>query len=235
MPREAKEKKTSEKVEEYLEAIYIMSKEGGPVIGARLAERLGVTPPTVTGMLQRLSLAGLITSNDRKEILLTAKGLETAEATVRRHRLSERLLTDLLGLEWHKAHDEACRFEHAISPEVEEKLIAALGSPTTCPHGNPIPGAPVASESQNTVPLSEVPAGTEVIVDRISEDAETDSNLMRYLQISGILPGARLRVESVAPWGETINLHNGERAIPLGLSWAAKIQVRAEDTALATE
>src|SRR3972149_8988879 len=109
-------------------------------------------------MLSRLVRDGLVQVNERKEIRLTVTGQEVAERTVRRHRLSERLLTDMLGLDWHKAHEEACRFEHAISPEVEEKISNALGGPTTCPHGNPIPGSG-AEVVEAAIPLDQFEAG----------------------------------------------------------------------------
>ncbi len=217
--------KLTETVEEYLEAIYNMVQEGRPVIGARLAERLRVTPPTVTGMIRRLTRDGLVASNERREILLTEKGYQTAETMVRRHRLAERLLTDILGVDWHKAHEEACQFEHAISPEVESRLVQVLGGPTTCPHGNPIPGTGyVGGESFS---LSEVADGESVEVDRVLAEAERERGLLEYLQSQGMVPGARLLVQKRSTWGGTVTLAVGERVVVLGLPTAAKIQVRA--------
>ncbi|TAK31140.1 MAG: metal-dependent transcriptional regulator [Chloroflexota bacterium] len=218
------QEKTSPTVEEYLEAIHSLTGEGKPAIGARLAECLGVSAPTVTGMLSRLVRNGLVQISERKEIVLTDKGEEVARRTVRRHRLSERLLTDILGLEWHKAHEEACRFEHAISPEVEEKIANALGDPTTCPHGNPIPGSggAVAPES---IRLDRLEAGDAVVVQRISEDAERDPRLLEYLQRNGIKPGVSLVVTEVAPYNGTVTLRAGDDLIFLGLAAAAKIWV----------
>jgi len=167
---------------------------------------------------------GLVQMNDRKEINLTEKGQEVAQRTVRRHRLSERLLTDVLGLDWHKAHEEACRFEHAISPEVEEKIAGVLGSPTTCPHGNPIPGSG-GTVAQDEFPLDQVQTGDRVVVQRISEDAEREPQLLEYLQRSGIRPGAHLFAVDVAPYNGTVALRCGETLIHLGLVAAAKIWV----------
>ena len=225
MPQE----KTSPTVEEYLEAIHSLSSEGKSVIGARLAECLGVSAPTVTGMLSRLVRDGLVQLSERKEIVLTDEGEEVARRTVRRHRLSERLLTDILGLEWHKAHEEACRFEHAISPEVEEKIASALGGPTTCPHGNPIPGSG-GEVQRGAIPLDRVSAGETVVVQRVSEDAERDSRLLEHLQRSKITPGTTVVVTEVAPYNGTLTLRVGEGLIYLGLAAAAKVWVVRDDS-----
>ena len=111
------------------------------MIGVRLAERIGVSAPTMTETLKRMVGQGYVVVDNRKEISLTENGREVAESVVRRHRLSERWLTDVLGLDWAKAHQEACKLEHAISAEVEERLARMLEHPSTCPHGNPIPGS----------------------------------------------------------------------------------------------
>lgn len=216
--------KTSPTVEEYLEAIHSLNSEGKPVIGARLAECLGVSAPTVTGMLSRLVRDGLVQVSERKEIVLTDSGEEVARRTVRRHRLSERLLTDILGLDWHKAHEEACRFEHAISPEVEEKIVSALGGPTTCPHGNPIPGSG-GQVVEGAITLDRVKDGDAVVVERISEDAERDTRLLEYLQRNGIKPGANLVVIEVAPYNGTVTVRGGQALVVLGLATAGKIWV----------
>ncbi len=127
-------------IEEYLETIYNLAMEGEPVIGARLAERFRVSAPTVTETLKRMVRDDLITMDDRRQIALTPRGAELAEAVLRRHRLTERFLVDMLGMQWHQVHEEACRLEHHISGAVEARVVAALDHPTTCPHGNPIPG-----------------------------------------------------------------------------------------------
>src|SRR5438309_8988385 len=131
-------------LEEYLEAIHELGEEGSQVIQARLVERLGHSAPTVSEMVRRLKDEGYLELAGRT-ITLTGQGRSRAESVVRKHRLAERLLTDVIGLEWHKAHVEACRWEHVISDEVEERLVELLGHPTTCPHGNPIPGSGAAA------------------------------------------------------------------------------------------
>ena len=132
--------KASPTVEDYLHVIYQMSREGKPVIGTHLAEKMSVAVATTFATVQRMQKAGLVQMNDHKEILLTGDGKEAAEGVVRRHALAERLLVDVLRLPWHEAHEEAHQFEHVISPRVEERLMELLHSPSTCPHGNPIPG-----------------------------------------------------------------------------------------------
>src|SRR5579883_2717962 len=128
-------------VEEYLETIYNLAMEDEVVIGARLAERFQVAAPTVTEMLKRLVRDGYVEMNAKRHITLTEAGNRAAEAVLRRHRLTERFLVDMLGMQWHEVHEEACRLEHFISGAVEARVIASLHQPMTCPHGNPIPGS----------------------------------------------------------------------------------------------
>src|SRR5215472_6058116 len=132
--------RVSELTESYCETIYNMDMEGDVVIGARLAEKFGVAPPTVTETLKRMVRDGLVEMNDKRQVTLTPRGVELAEAVLRRHRLTERFLVDMLGMQWHQVHEEACRLEHHISGAVEARVVASLDHPTTCPHGNPIPG-----------------------------------------------------------------------------------------------
>src|SRR5260370_24315039 len=116
-----------------------MSAENEVVIGARLAEKFRVSPPTVTEMLKRLVRDGYVEMDNKRQVTLTEAGNQAAEAVLRRHRLTERFLADMLGMQWHQVHEEAGRLEHFISGAVEELVIASLNNPTTCPHGNPIP------------------------------------------------------------------------------------------------
>src|SRR4029079_17142559 len=136
------------------------------VIQARIADRLEISRPAVSEMIRRMTGEALITVGDT--IRLTDAGHRLAEAVVRRHRLAERLLTDVLGLSWAAAHAEAGKWEHVISPEVERALARVLGEPTTCPHGNPIPGSNY--EAPDTIALSELSTGTEFTVKRIPEE-----------------------------------------------------------------
>lgn len=212
-------------IEECLEAIYSMRVEAGAVISARVAERLRVSAPTMTDTLQRVIKEGYVTLDKGKEIALTQKGRDLAESLVRRHRLSERWLTDVLGLDWSKAHLEACKLEHAISPEVESRLSEALNNPTTCPHGNPIPGVD-QSVAHEITSLDRVRDGDEVTVVKVSPAAETDPRLLDYLQRSDVIPGARLKVVEVAPWTGLVTVSRDGNPIPIGMQAASQIWVR---------
>ena len=217
-------------IQDYLGAIYDLAGGDKPVIGARLARHMHVSAPSITEALKRMQREGYIRMARKKEIRLTSKGLSIAETMARRHRLIERWLTDVLGLDWSRAHDEAHRLEHALSPVVEERLAQLLGMPSTCPHGNPIPGMPVA-ESHNPVPLSQTAAGQELMVDRITEEAEADRQLLRFLWESGIRPGVRLTVTEVAPYAGTISVVLEGRTITMGLVASSKIWVYGADGA----
>jgi DtxR family Mn-dependent transcriptional regulator len=215
---------TSPVVEDYLQHIHFMTRDGVPVIAARLAERLRVTPPTVTATLQRMERDGLIEHHSRKSIVFTEAGRRMAEDTVRRHALAERLLTDLLHMGWHEAHEEAHGVEHALTPKIETHLLAALGHPATCPHGNPIPG--LGRLNPDEIPLDRLAAGDDIVIERITEEAEEDLGLMRYLQEHGVAPGASMRVRELTPFNGLIVLEGERGQVPLGLSVAAKLRAR---------
>src|SRR5499426_4766723 len=190
--------KITQAIEDYLRTIYALEEEVQPVIAARVAEEVGVTPSTMVSTLRRLEGEGYLKVLRRKEIHLTPEGKQVAERIVRRHFLTERFLTDLLGLDWVKAHQEAHRMEHAISQEVEERLAKLLSNPTTCPHGNPIPGAN-PGPARKTFPLSDTSDGQAVELDYITEGGERDVRLLSYLQEHGLRPGAKVHVLDVAP------------------------------------
>lgn len=215
----------TEAVEEYLEAIYKMSLEG-PVIAARLAERMAVSPPTVADMLKRLSDKNLVRSSRRDGVKLTKKGLETAETMVRRHRLWERFLTDVLGLNWDEVHEEACRLEHAMSPQVEEKLADILGHPETCPHGFPIPGTKGAKRrAREAKPLSTLSVGDKAVIERVTEE---DSQLLQYLSSLGLLPEAKISIKEIAPFKGPMLVQVCGAQYALGQEVASKIMVKAK-------
>ena len=176
-------------VEEYLETMLGLAEEGVPVIQARIAERLGRSAPSVSEMLDRLIEDGYVTREGRR-LSLTESGRALAEKVVRKHRLAERLLVDVIGLEWHKVHREAGRWEHVISDDVEERLVQLLGDPATCPHGNPIPGSHSAAPAVATRPLAEVGVGERVRLLRISEEVELNLGSLTLLDDGGFIPGA---------------------------------------------
>ncbi len=187
-------------VEEYLETIYNMSAENEVVIGARLAEKFGVSAPTVTEMLKRLVRDGYIEMDNKRQVTLTDAGNQAAEAVLRRHRLTERFLADMLGMQWHQVHEEAGRLEHFISGAVEERVIASLNNPTTCPHGNPIPGSVPSARTylkdQGAIRLSTLAHGETATVLLISEVVEDEEGLILYLHEKGLTPGTLLTVLS---------------------------------------
>ncbi len=199
-------------VEEYLEAIRSLAEEGKPVIQARIAERLGRSAPSVSEMLDRLAADGYVSRAGRR-IELTGPGEALADSVIRKHRLAERLLVDVIGLPWHKAHVEAGRWEHVISDEVEERLVALLGNPTTCPHGNPIPGAPGQAGAQAC--LADVAPGSRVRLERITEELELDLASLTYLGEHGLVPGREVVVRDRAPDG-TATVERDGSAIALG-------------------
>jgi DtxR family Mn-dependent transcriptional regulator len=214
----------SEVVAHYLEAIYYMWSEGEPLRSARLADWLGVSRPTVTVALRRMAGYGMVRMNRRKEIELTASGRRAAEAIVRRHRIMERWLTDGLGLDWVTADEEAARLEHAVSEVVERRLYEVLGRPTTCPHGNPIPGH--SKSMPNEVKLASLKAGSRAAVSRVSEVAEREAPmLLAYLHERGLTPGKEVGVDEVDGVARTIRIHAGKRVITLSHDTAAKLWV----------
>jgi DtxR family Mn-dependent transcriptional regulator len=212
-------------IQDYLQAIYDLRGTSKPVIGARLARHLKLSPPSITEALRRMQREGYIRLSPKHEIRLTPKGLGIAETMARRHRLIERWLTDVLGLDWANAHDEAHRLEHALSPIVEERLAELLGMPSTCPHGNPIPGMASATPAHEHFSLADAKLGQELAVDRITEEGEADRQLLKFLWDNGIRPGMPLRVTEVAPYAGTVSFRIDDRTVTIGLAAAAKIWV----------
>ena len=223
-------KSATASVQDYLAAIYDLGGSGKPVIGARLAKHLAISAPAVTEAIQRLTRGGYVKVGHGKELTLTTKGRQIAEVMARRHRLLERWLTDTLGLDWTDAHEEAHRLEHAISPRVEDRLAELLGMPSTCPHGNPIPGMPTPPRVE-PFPLAQAKEGSTVVVERITEEAEADKRLLDHLWRNDVRPGRRLTIVEVAPWAGTITAHGNGRSIALGLPAAAKIWVYLPEAA----
>jgi DtxR family Mn-dependent transcriptional regulator len=192
-PAPAPEREYHPPVEEYLETMLGLDEEGVPVIQARIAERLGRSAPSVSEMLDRLTDDGYVNREGRR-LSLTESGRSLAEKVVRKHRLAERLLVDVIGLEWHKVHREAGRWEHVISDDVEARLIELLGDPATCPHGNPIPGSHSPAPAVETRSLADVGEGETVRLVRISEEVEMNLGSLELLDDGGFIPGAVARV-----------------------------------------
>ena len=212
----------SEVVSRYLEAIYYMWSEKEPLRSARLADWLGVSRPTVTVGLRRMTRDGLVRMNRRKEIELSKAGMRAAEAIVRRHRIMERWLTDALGLDWVTADAEAARLEHAVSDVVERRLYEVLGRPKTCPHGNPIPGHTKASARE--VRLSSLHEGDRVSITRVSEVAEREApRLLAYLHQRELTPGREITVQEADEVGKTLRVRVSDRDVTLSHETASKV------------
>jgi DtxR family Mn-dependent transcriptional regulator len=168
--------------EQYLEIIFWLEEAGLAITGANIARALQVSPPTVHEMVGRLERDGFIRKAEDRSLEFTDDGRQHAESVVRRHRLVERFLTDVLGIPWDEVHEEAERMEHAMSPRIEASMRAAIGDATTCPHGHPI----VAGAREPGVPLADVEPGAKVRVLRFENEAE---DLLHYLKESGLEPG----------------------------------------------
>ncbi len=210
-------------LEEYLEAVHELEEEGTTVIQARLAERLGHSAPAVSEMIHRLREEGYL-EIDGRALSLTGTGRKLAESVVRKHRLAERLLTDIIGLPWASSHVEACRWEHVISDEVAEHLVVLLGNPTTCPHGNPIPGS--GRDERMLTALGDAQTGEHVRLERVTEQVEIDRATLVYLSDHGFVPGTEALVSARAPDG-TLTLDLGDRSISLGPALAYQLYVAA--------
>jgi DtxR family Mn-dependent transcriptional regulator len=182
-------------IQEYLETIYKLSLKG-EVRPTQIAEGLSVSGPTVTATLRRLESAGLVT-RPAGGVELTMQGRHEALEVVRRHRLAERFLVDVLQIPWASVHEEACLLEHAMSPQVLEALERFLDNPSVCPHGHPIPTVEGVLPAPKGVELASLPAGSEGLVVRVSED---DDQVVTYLGSVGLVPGARVRILEVAPF-----------------------------------
>lgn len=209
--------------EEYSETIFELAEDGIDVIQARIAERLAVSRPAVSEMIKRMDREGLVAVDRGGTIALTPAGRSLAITVVRRHRLAERFLTDVLQLGWADAHHEAGRWEHVISPVVEQAMVKLLDDPTTCPHGNPIPGSDY-TEPDRSMTLREVDAGTGFVVHRIPEELEFQAGQLEYLEQAGLIPGREGRVLSIGPEGTT-TVEVDDRAVGISGFAAARILV----------
>ncbi|MCA1841487.1 MAG: metal-dependent transcriptional regulator [Actinomycetota bacterium] len=208
--------------QEYLEAIFEMEEEGGPIAQARIAKRLGVSRATVSEYIKRLEREKFI-DLDGRHIALNSTGRDVATPLVRRHRLAERLLTDILEIPWHRAHEMAHDWEHIMTPEVEDKILTKTGS-TTCPHGNPIPGQKPPYDRAKLIPLTDLGDKNTGTLCLLTEDVELVTDVLRYFEEHGLMPGASIKVASVAPDG-TLMLEVDGKPASLGASLADNVWV----------
>ncbi len=216
---------TDELLEDCLQAVHRLE---APDCGAQVEDVAAfarVTAAAVREAVAELEARGLVHNGPPRGVALTAEGRRLAVGILRRHRLSERLFADILGLPWDRVHDEAMRLEHALTPEAEARLAALLNHPKTCPHGGPIPAADGSLRVPATRALAQVPAGARI---RIQQIVEEEARFLRYLASLGLLPGAVVRVEEVAPFGGPLLVQVGEARYALGRDVAAKILVQEE-------
>jgi len=211
----------TERMEMYLKAVLTLQQAAPPATVTKVAEFMGVSAPSASEMLRRLEQQGYVRGAE-EGFDLTASGQEKATTVVRRLRLAERLLTDVLKLDLPKVYDEACKMEHVISAEVEEKLAAVLGHPATCPHGWPIPGE--AKPIVPTRPLLEVGVGRTA---RIASVPEEDTALLTYLVDQGLVPETTVTVDEVAPFNGPVTLRVGGATRAISREVAARIRVRS--------
>jgi DtxR family Mn-dependent transcriptional regulator len=206
--------------EDYLKAIAEAEAEGQPVIGARLAHWLSVTPPAVTFAVKRLIKDGLVSLGKNSEIRLTPEGRKIAEATIVRHHLIERMLFEIFDMPWHQVHEEAERLEHAVSAMFEKKLLEKLGHKDTCPHGNGLSlRSPADRQKKGMSLLSEAEPDTEYAIASVYE---RDSKLLEFLDGHGLRPGARVRIET-RNYDGTLSLLVDKRPVHLGGVVAEKV------------
>jgi DtxR family Mn-dependent transcriptional regulator len=210
-------------IEDYLGVIYTLERDGERVIGARLAESLDVSAPTVTATLRRMERDGWIKINKDKEITFTEEGLKAARSVIRRHMLTEWMLSRVLRLPLSELHREAHQIEHTISSEVEERLQTEMEDPRFCPHGNPMPG--YENATVDWLPLSKIEPDVKVTLMRIHENLEDHYDSLLYLESQGLMPGAEIQVIEVLPFNETIRIHVEGHQVILGLQLADHMYV----------
>ncbi len=207
-------------IQDYMLLIYILERDNEPVIGSRLAELLRVTPPTVTNTLKRMVRDGWITM-DVRGTRLTEEGVNAARVIMRRHMLMEWMMEKTLP--WSQLHAEAHNLEHAISATAEKALMEQLNNPQNCPHGNPLPG--FEEQAADWVPLTRIPAGKVVVIRRIHELAEENTELLTYLESKKLVPGRQVTVCEVLPFNETVCVEVGGQQVILGNTAAKYIFV----------
>ena len=232
----AAETRLSMATENYLLSIFQLQEQDIRVTLTQLSEHLktlpigeglGTTLPSVGGMIRRMVREGLVETEPNKDVVLTGNGRKSAESVVRRHRLAERMVVDLLGLELHKSHVEAHRLEHAISPQLEEKIILRLGNPKTCPFGHPIPGSGYTPDKRSMT-LDKAGLGQELVIDRIPE---ADQSLLEYLVANKLVPGQSVVVKEAAVSRGVITLICNGGEVVFSYDVATKIRAYPRDEA----
>ena len=215
----------TEAVEDYAKALHALAKRSdGAVSTSALAERLGVSPGSVTAMLKRMGEMGLVEHEPYRGALLTAEGERVALEVIRHHRLLEAYLTEILGMPWDRVHDEAEVLEHYISEELEERIASALGNPDHDPHGDPIPSRDLAVETAAGVPLAELEPGGGGTLARVSD---SDPEMLRFLAERDIRPGSRLIVNEREPFGGSVSIEVDGQEHAIGAELARRMVIAA--------
>ncbi|MEM3700095.1 MAG: metal-dependent transcriptional regulator [Candidatus Bathyarchaeia archaeon] len=209
--------------EEYLECIYRLEEKSGAARTSDIVKMLGVVPGTVTNTVERLEKEGFLTHSPYKGVKLTEKGRKIALQVIRRHRLSERLLVDILHIEWEKVHDAACKLEHGITKEIIKPLEKALKHPKTCPHGNPIPTACGGIMEEKSMPLKDFAIGKKGVLVKITDE---QADLLQYLGKLGLVPGASIEVLDKAPMDGPITVKVSSARHAISRQIASVIQVK---------
>jgi len=209
--------------EEYLECIYRLQEKSGTARTSDIVKMLGVVPGTVTNTVERLEKEGFLTHSPYKGVKLTEKGRKIALQVIRRHRLSERLLVDILHIEWEKVHDVACKLEHGITSEIIKPLEKALKHPKTCPHGNPIPTACGGIIEEKSLPLTDFAIHKKGVIIKITEE---QVDLLQYLSKLGLVPGALIEILEKAPLDGPITVKVGSNRHAISRQIASVIQVK---------
>ncbi len=213
-------------VEDYLKAIFEVQRDHGKVATTVLAERMGVTPASATGMMKKLAGLKLVRHHPYQGVLLTRAGEKVALEVLRHHRLLELYLAEALGYTWDQVHDEACRLEHVISEAFEDKIFEALGRPTRDPHGEPIPTKDGKMPSTDHEPLSDLQPGA---AGTISQVRKSDPEMLRYLGARGLVPEAAIEVVEKAPFEGPLTVRTGNNSYVLGRQLASHIRVEVDD------
>ncbi|MCV2395095.1 metal-dependent transcriptional regulator [Actinotalea sp. M2MS4P-6] len=218
--------------EMYLRTIYELDEEGIVPLRARIAERLGHSGPTVSQTVARMERDGLVVVSDDRHLELTEHGRALATRVMRKHRLAERLLTDVIGLEWSLVHDEACRWEHVMSERVEQRLVELLDHPDHSPYGNPIPGLAELGEHpagerflDGVVAVTDVEPGTRAVVARLGEPVQTEPEMLARFVDTGVLPGVEVEVRPDGP-GVTLAVPGADLVLDLPDEIARHVFVR---------
>ena len=217
------ENRPTHAIEDYLMTMYVIERDHGEIVAARLAEMMNVAPATIAMTFKRMERDGLITGKGRGGVRMTEPGHNAAASVIRRHMLVEWLLVKIFKMPMSKTHDEAHNIEHAISPQLEERMREILGDPKVCPHGNPFPG--FEHVVKDWIPLTELPLNETVTVRRVHELAEDNPELLNFLIEHNILPGTRVSVLESLPFNQTLSLAVDQKTVTLGYATARFIFV----------